>query len=65
MCIRDRIDPDGFWFAVPLAIQKLGWPTEDYQLVKSMVPVTLPENDLFAGLDTHFVDKLDTWFYSI
>ena len=30
-----------------------------------MVPVTLPENDLFAGLDTHFVDKLDTWFYSI
>ena len=60
-----QIDPDGFWFAVPLAIQKLGWPTEDYQLVKSMVPVTLPENDLFAGLDTHFVDKLDTWFYSI
>ena len=27
-----QIDPDGFWFAVPLAIQKLGWPTEDYQL---------------------------------
>ena len=60
-----QIDPDGFWFAVPLEIQKLGWPTEDYQLVKSMVPVTLPEDDLFAGLDTHFVDRLETWFYSI
>ena len=21
--------------------------------------------DRFAGLDTHFVDKVDTWFYSI
>ena len=60
-----QIDPDGFWFAVPLEIQKLGWPTEDYQLVKSTVPVDLPEDDLFAGLDTHFVDKVDTWFYSI
>jgi len=60
-----QVDPDGFWFAVPLEIQKLGWPTEDYQLVKSMVPVTLPEDDLFAGLDTHYLDKLETWFYSI
>lgn len=60
-----QIDPDGFWFAVPLEIQRVGWPTEDYQLVKSTVPVTLPEDDLFAGLDTHFVDKVDTWFYSI
>ncbi len=60
-----QVDPDGFWFAVPLEIQKLGWPTEDYQLVKSMVPVTLPEDDLFAGLETHFVDRLETWFYSI
>ncbi len=60
-----QVDPDGFWFSVPLEIQKAGWPTEDYQLVKSMVPVSLPEDDLFAGLDTHFVDRLDTWFYSI
>ncbi len=60
-----QIDPDGFWFAVPLEIQKAGWPTEDFQLVKSMVPVDLPEDDLFAGLDTHFVDKLDSWCYSI
>ena len=45
-----QIDPDGPWFAVPLAIQKLGWPTEDYQLVRSLVPTTIPEEDLFAGL---------------
>ncbi|MFV0428960.1 MAG: mycothiol conjugate amidase Mca [Arachnia sp.] len=45
-----QIDPDGPWFAVPLQIQKLGWPTEDYQLVVSKVPTLLPENDLFAGL---------------
>lgn len=45
-----QIDPDGRWFAVPLEIQQAGWPTEDYQLVRSTVPVKLPEDDLFAGL---------------
>ena len=45
-----QIDPDGPWFAVPLAIQQAGWPTEDYQLVVSKVPTMIPENDLFAGL---------------
>ena len=60
-----QIDPDGFWFAVPMAIQQAGWPTEDYQLAKSMVPVTLPEDDLFAGIDTRTPVTLDTWSYSI
>lgn len=45
-----QIDPDGPWFAVPLAIQQAGWPTEDYQLVISKVPTMIPEDDLFAGL---------------
>ncbi|MFN8137694.1 MAG: mycothiol conjugate amidase Mca [Propionicimonas sp.] len=58
-----QIDPDGRWFAVPLEIQQAGWPTEDYQLVRSAVPVSLPEDDLFAGLrDT---DNLGAWCYSI
>ena len=26
------------------------WPTEDYELVHSHVPVELPEDDLFAGV---------------
>ena len=45
-----QIDPDGHWFAVPMEIQKLGWPTEDYQLVLSTVPTVIPEDDLFYGI---------------
>ncbi len=57
-----QIDPEGSWFAVPLPIQQAGWPTEDYQLVRSTVPVELPESDLFAGLRG---DNLQAWSYSI
>ncbi len=45
-----QIDPDGHWFAVPMEIQKKGWPTEDYQLVLSTVPTVIPEDDLFYGI---------------
>ncbi|GAA1175688.1 mycothiol conjugate amidase Mca [Ornithinimicrobium humiphilum] len=56
--VRDRallahatqVDPDGQWFAVPLELQKKVWPTEDYELARSIVPVELPEDDLFAGI---------------
>lgn len=48
-----QVDPDGFWFQVPLEIQQRVWPTEDYQLVESMVETSLPEEDLFAGLRTN------------
>jgi mycothiol S-conjugate amidase len=56
--VRDRallahatqIDPDGFWFAVPMEIQKRVWPHEDFELVWSNVGSELPETDLFAGL---------------
>jgi mycothiol S-conjugate amidase len=27
------------------------WPTEEYELARSRVPVALPEDDLFAGID--------------
>lgn len=60
-----QVDPDGFWFAVPLEIQKRGWPTEDYQLARSMVRTSIPEDDLFAGIDTHESTRPDTWFYTI
>jgi mycothiol S-conjugate amidase len=46
-----QIDPDGRWFAVPLEIQQTAHPSEDYQLVRTRVPVRLPEDDLFAGVD--------------
>jgi len=56
--VRDRaliahatqIDPNGFWFAVPREVQAEAWPTEDYELVKSVVDAPVPEDDLFAGL---------------
>ncbi|WP_432979905.1 mycothiol conjugate amidase Mca [Dactylosporangium sp. CA-233914] len=45
-----QVDPEGFWFAVPLNIQQKIWPTEDYELVKSFVETTAPEDDLFTGV---------------
>jgi mycothiol S-conjugate amidase len=56
--VRDRalrahatqIDPNSRWFAVPLEIQREIWPTEDYELVRSLVDTTLPEDDLFSGV---------------
>jgi mycothiol S-conjugate amidase len=45
-----QVDPDGFFFAVSPEMQRKVWPWEDYSLIESRVPTTLPENDLFAGL---------------
>ncbi len=45
-----QIDPDGGWFRVPLEIQRETWPTEEYELAKSLVGTSLPEDDLFAGV---------------
>jgi mycothiol S-conjugate amidase len=45
-----QVDPTGRWFAVPLEVQRQAWPTEDYQLARSLVDTTLPEADLFAGV---------------
>ncbi len=45
-----QVDPNGFFFAVSPAMQRKVWPWEDYSLIESRVPTTLPENDLFAGL---------------
>ncbi|MDR0959882.1 MAG: mycothiol conjugate amidase Mca [Propionibacteriaceae bacterium] len=56
-----QIDPDGFWFAVPLEIQKKGWPTEDYELVSSLVETSVPEDDLFAGLAFPCPASADDW----
>ena len=56
--VRDRallahatqIDPDSWWFAVPMEIQRRVWPHEDYELVTSHVDAPTPEDDLFAGI---------------
>jgi mycothiol S-conjugate amidase len=56
--VRDRallahatqIDPDGPWFEVPLEVHQRAWPTEDYELARSVVDTQVPEDDLFAGV---------------
>lgn len=56
-----QVDPDGRWFHVPMEIQQKVWPTEDYELARSLVGPTIPapdhaglagpvEDDLFAGI---------------
>ena len=45
-----QVDPDGPWFSVPMDIQREVWPTEDFELARSLVDTTLPEDDLFAGI---------------
>ena len=56
--VRDRallahatqIDPNGSWFALSRHVQASVWPTEDFELARSLVPTDLPEDDLFAGI---------------
>jgi mycothiol S-conjugate amidase len=56
--VRDRallahatqIDPEGWFFSMPMELQRRVWPTEEFELVRSLVPSPLPEDDLFAGV---------------
>jgi mycothiol S-conjugate amidase len=56
--VRDRallahatqIDPQGWFFTMPMELQRRVWPTEEFQLVRSLVASPLPEDDLFAGV---------------
>jgi mycothiol S-conjugate amidase len=45
-----QVDPDGFWFRAPLEVQRRYWPTEEYELARSLVDSEAPEDDLFAGV---------------
>jgi mycothiol S-conjugate amidase len=45
-----QVDPDGFWFKVPLELQRAAWPTEEFELARSLVDTVTPEDDLFAGV---------------
>ena len=45
-----QIEPDGRWFLVSTELQQGAWPTEEFRLASSLVPTSLPESDLFAGL---------------
>ncbi|MCB0915702.1 MAG: mycothiol conjugate amidase Mca [Actinobacteria bacterium] len=45
-----QVDPEGRWFAVPRQVHAQVWPTEDFELAAARIPVSLPEDDLFAGI---------------
>src|ERR1700754_52659 len=45
-----QVDPDGFSFKIPLELQQKVWPTEDFELARSLVDSPVPESDLFAGI---------------
>jgi len=45
-----QVDPTGWFFQVPLDLQREVWPTEDFELVTSYVDSPVPEDDLFAGI---------------
>lgn len=47
-----QIDPKSFFFTTPMEWQQRLWPTEEFELARSRVPVQLPETDLFAGIIT-------------
>ena len=46
-----QIDPTSRWFSVPREVQAQIWPTEDYELVRSLVDSPTPEDDLFTGIE--------------
>jgi mycothiol S-conjugate amidase len=48
-----QIDPKGDFFHAPIEWQQRLWPTEEFELARSRVPVSLPETDLFAGIENH------------
>jgi mycothiol S-conjugate amidase len=50
MAHATQVDPDGFWFQVPLEIQQRVWGVEEFEAAVSYVPVAEGEDDLFAGL---------------
>ncbi len=47
-----QIDPNAEFFAAPLSWQRELWPTEEFELARSRIPIGLPETELFAGIES-------------
>ena len=46
-----QVDPTSpFWFGLPPEVMREVHPFDDYELARSLVDTTIPEDDLFAGL---------------
>ncbi|MDO5097189.1 MAG: mycothiol conjugate amidase Mca [Corynebacterium sp.] len=46
-----QIDPAGTFFGTPIEVQQRLWPTEEFELAKTRVRTSLPEDSLLAGLE--------------
>ncbi len=47
-----QIDPESpFWFGIPPEVARAVHPYDDYVLARSLVDSSLPEDDLFAGVE--------------
>ncbi|APT84433.1 mycothiol conjugate amidase Mca [Corynebacterium aquilae] len=46
-----QIDPAGTFFATDLETQRRLWPTEEFELAQTRVTTSIPEDDLFAGIE--------------
>jgi mycothiol S-conjugate amidase len=45
-----QVDPQGWFFKVPLDVQREVFPWEQFELARSLVDTDIPEDDLFAGV---------------
>jgi len=50
MAHATQVDPEGWFFKMPLALQRKAFPWEQFELARSLVDTTIPEDDLFAGV---------------
>lgn len=48
-----QVDPVGMWFKLPLSERQRLWPTDDFELARSLVDTAETEDDLFAGVREH------------
>ena len=48
---RDTDRSEWCFFAVPLEWQQRLWPTEEFELAKTRVTTSIPETDLFTGIE--------------
>jgi hypothetical protein len=46
-----QVDPTGWWFAAPLELRQQIWPTEEYELARSLVDTELPASGRGSGRD--------------
>ncbi|NOX22463.1 MAG: mycothiol conjugate amidase Mca [Actinobacteria bacterium] len=45
-----QVDPDGFWFKVPIEVTQEVYPYEDFEIISGFLPTTEGIGDLFSGI---------------